>query len=295
MDTKILSTFLKAAELESFSKVSEELGYAPSTISTHIQHLEEELGYPLFHRVGKRITLTEQGAGFISTAKEVSILLDNARNKYVAPKDTQGVFTIGIIESLISSELIPLLPQQYFVEYPKVSLVVKSAVMKELFHQLRRNELDIVFVLGKKIEEPDCIPVFSKKESLVFVANRKHPLVLQGTSSMEEILKQQLILTEKGSVYRNILEEIALAHRVMLSPHLQTDNTKFIINMLIQGEGISFLPDYVARPYIESGDLGLILTDYKPVPCWRQAFYHKDKWKTPQMEGFISLLQREHP
>ena len=70
MELRNVKTFLKAAELDNFAKVAQELGYAPSTVSTQIQQLEEELGFPLFNRINRKVNLTTKGQEFLPYAEE---------------------------------------------------------------------------------------------------------------------------------------------------------------------------------------------------------------------------------
>lgn len=55
MDIKNLTTFLNAAELGSFTRAAEKLGYSQSTVSFHIRQLEDELHTQLFERVGHTV------------------------------------------------------------------------------------------------------------------------------------------------------------------------------------------------------------------------------------------------
>lgn len=61
MEIRHLVTFITIVEHEGFTKAAEHLGYAQSTITLHIKALEEEINYPLFDRIGKRVILTETG------------------------------------------------------------------------------------------------------------------------------------------------------------------------------------------------------------------------------------------
>lgn len=61
MELRHLQTFITIVELEGFTKAAEHLGYAQSTITSHIQILENELGEALFDRLGKKIVLTSVG------------------------------------------------------------------------------------------------------------------------------------------------------------------------------------------------------------------------------------------
>ena len=64
MELRNLTTFVRAAELRSFSQTARQLGYSQSAISMQISQLEAELETCLFDRVGKTVTLTPQGLRF---------------------------------------------------------------------------------------------------------------------------------------------------------------------------------------------------------------------------------------
>ena len=61
MDMKNINTFIYTAELGSFTKAAELLGYSQSTVSFQIRQLEEELGTVLFERINRTVTLTDRG------------------------------------------------------------------------------------------------------------------------------------------------------------------------------------------------------------------------------------------
>lgn len=71
MELRHLKTFRTVAEKGGFSRAGEELGYAQSTVTAHIHKLEEELGSPLFDRLGKRTVLTDAGKHLLPYAKEM--------------------------------------------------------------------------------------------------------------------------------------------------------------------------------------------------------------------------------
>lgn len=149
MELRNVSTFIRAAALGNFSRTAEELGYAPSTVTTQIQQLEEELGFPLFDRIGKRVSLTTLGQQFLSYATEMEGLSEKARMLGTEPRMVRGKLRIGTLESLFLSVLLPLLPD-YSREFPNVTLEFKTASTQDLFAMLKRNELDIIFVLDRK-------------------------------------------------------------------------------------------------------------------------------------------------
>ena len=76
MELRNLITFTHVAELGSFTKAAEQLGYSQSTISFQIKQLEEELGCLLFERINHTISLTVRGRELVSYAHQVWSLVN---------------------------------------------------------------------------------------------------------------------------------------------------------------------------------------------------------------------------
>ena len=71
MEFRNILTFLRAAELHSFTRAAEEMGYAQSTVTFHIQQLEAEIGVSLFDRIGKKVSLTPAGEQLVTYANQM--------------------------------------------------------------------------------------------------------------------------------------------------------------------------------------------------------------------------------
>lgn len=291
MELKNVITFLRAAELQNFTRVAEELGYAPSTITVQIQQLESDLGFQLFDRIRGRVFLTDLGQQFIPFAYEMATISKKVMLLGKEPMQIKGSLRIGILESLFTYILLPLLPQ-YIAEFPNVTIEFKTSSTTILFDMLRRNEVDIIFTLDKKIMEKDCVSVYSNPETLVFVTSPNHPIAGSHDVQLKTILEQQLILTERVGLYRRTLEDLAATQKLLVKPHMEVDNTDVIISLLKQGLGVSFLPKYTVRSDVSKGTLAIIDADVQPMRFWIQLFYHKNKWVSPQMKGLISLICR---
>ena len=81
MHLRNLITFIHVAELGSFTKAAEQLGYSQSTISFQIKQLEEELDCLLFERINHTITLTERGHELVYYAHQIRALTDAFKEK----------------------------------------------------------------------------------------------------------------------------------------------------------------------------------------------------------------------
>ena len=87
MDLRNLTTFVEVAELGSFSRAAEKLGYSQPTISVQIRQLEETLGVKLFDRIGHAVRLTAKGQDLLQYAQHMCHLFQEPY--YLQPQRPQ--------------------------------------------------------------------------------------------------------------------------------------------------------------------------------------------------------------
>ncbi len=292
MELRNVVTFLRVAEMENFTRAAETLGYSQSTVTVQIRQLEEELGYQLFDRVGKRISLTSRGQEFLIYANQLSAISQQIKLiPSQEPASLHGSLRLGILESLFLHIFLPQLPA-YHQQFPHITLQTKTESSEELFSLLRHNELDIIFTLGPRRSERDCVRAYEKETDIRFVAAANSPYALHRPLRFGEICRMPLILTERSSIYRRELEYAAAQRDLELTPMLEVDSTSAIISLVKLGMGVSLLPSYVIQSPLQHGELVALEVEDCAFRLWQQVFYHKNKWVTPQMSGFISLLQQ---
>ena len=291
MEVRTAATFLRVAELQSITKAARELGYSQGAVTIQIQQLEQELGVPLFERIGRKIRLTREGTAFLPLAME---LVRAARQAAAFPCTGDdlpvGQLRIGTAESLFMSVLSPILPQ-FHRRCPQVETIIHTGRIAQLFEMIQQNDVDLLFFLDKKTHSPQWVKVFERPEPILFVAPAGHPLAGKKKISLERALEEPFLLTEKGVSYRYDLEQLVASRGLELRPFLETGNTDMIVRILLEEGGLSFLPRYVVQPAIRAGQLAALDLDCPPMEMWSQLVYHKNKWITPQMEIFIRMLK----
>ena len=121
MELRNLITFIHVAELGSFTKAAEQLGYSQSTISFQIKQLEDELGCLLFERINHTITLTERGHELVSYAHQVRALTDDFKESLTKEEECKGHIHIvtpdSVCEDMIYSRYI-----DFHNKYPNISI-----------------------------------------------------------------------------------------------------------------------------------------------------------------------------
>lgn len=288
MELREIATFLQVAQLNSFSKAAKRLGYSQAAVTIQIKQLEEELKVHLFDRIGKQTTLTHQGALFYGHAVSIMKEIEQAKEATAHGDELTGSLCLGTIESICAT-IFPELLRKYHTLYPKVNVSIITDSPETLLEMMNRNAIDMVYFLDKRRYDNKWIKVLEEPEDIVFVTSSQNPVVGQGPLSLDEIIAQPFILTEKNASYRFILDQYLAAQGKEIHPFLEIGSTEFIINLLRKNLGVSFLPEFTIHKDIEKGELALLDAKNFYMRTWRQIVYHKDKWVTREMDAFIRL------
>ena len=153
------------------------------------------------------------------------------------------------------------------------------------------NQLDLIYILDRPRYNNRWSKEMEKKEDIVFVTNPKLAITQKQDLMVEDLLYNPFFLTEKNENYRKELDQFLESKDIILTPSLESSNTEFIIRMIIENGGISYLPYFAVEKSIKSGELAVLKVKDFQLSMYQQIFYHKSKWKTKEMEEFIRLAQ----
>lgn len=291
MEFRNLQSFIRVAELGSFTSAANELGYAQSTVTTHIQQLETELGFSLFEHVGRKVFLTIYGKQLIPYIHQILQIQEQIASIHQTDSSqVKGTLRIGIVESIMNSLLLSNI-KTYRTRFPNVCIQIYPAVTASLFEKLRHNEVDMVFTMGDQVDVPGCICACRHEERAVFVSSPEHPMARRKQLTLSEVLTQPLILTGEITFLRRELAKAAYRCSQELRPVIQTESSSIILRLVQQDLGISFLPEHLVRSVLSEKEIAILpVTDYN-LPFSVHIFYHKNKFLTPQMTGLIQVIQ----
>lgn len=288
MELRQLQTFLTITQMESFSKAAQILGYSQSAVTVQIRLLEEELNTRLFDRLGKGVVLTSNGQQFVSYANNILQEMNRAMHFTREDETLHQPLHIGTLESLCFTKLPAVL--HYFREnYPRVPIRITTATPKELIEKMEHNHLDIIYFLDRSRYNEKWNKVMEVEEPIVFVASASSLLAKRSEIPVAELIQFPFFLTEKDENYRRELDHYLESKGLSLTPFLEISNTEFIIKMIRENRGVSYLPYFAVKDCIEAGKLSVLNVPEFQKSLYRQIFYHKNKWKTREMEAFIRL------
>lgn len=291
MDLRSLQTFIEVAELNSFTRAGERLGYSQPTVSFQIRQLEQELGVPLFDRIGHTVTLTDAGREALGYAQRICNLSREMTGGNLENRPVSGMIRLGMADSLCY----PLIARdfgRFRREYPDISLHIYDAGTGELFRMLDHNEVDLVCTMDSRVYDTSYVTVDEEAVAAHFVVSSQNPLAQKKNIVVEDLLAHPFLLTEKGMSYRRLMDEQLAARSLVVCPVLETARADLICDLIAQDMGISFLPDYVTEPAVRAGGLLRLEPEDFQVTVWKQLLYRRDKWMSPQMKAMIEYLSR---
>ena len=288
MELRNLITFIQVAELGSFTKAAEQLGYSQSTISFQIKQLEEELGCLLFERINHTVTLTERGVELVSYAHQIRALTEEFKENLLVEELTGNIHLVtpdSVCEEMINSYYI-----DFHKKYPSISIKFTTGDSALMLDMLDHNEADLIITLDNHTYNKDYVIAKEEQLSMHFVANSKSEFV--GKKLMvKDIINQPFVLTEYGQGYRRVLDKELAKKSLEIIPVLEIGRTDIITSVVAQSNMISYLPDFVTKPLIEKGELCYLDVRDINIEIWKQLIYHKNKWLSKSLKVFIEYLK----
>lgn len=291
MEIRHLQTFITIVEVEGFTKAAEHLGYAQSTITSHIKILENELGKSLFDRLGKKNVLTNVGKELLPYAKEMLQVYKKIKNITSEQNEVSGDLIIGAGESLSIYRLGKIL-KEYKQSFPKVNIILKNSICSELRSKLHSGELDIIFTIEPEIIDKDLVVKNLKDESMVIISSPDADLEFLSKNFKSEDARESIIFSEKGCSFRIAYENYLKGNKIKYVNPLEFSSIETIKKCVMNGLGISFLPFYTVRNEINEGSLKMIELK-EPLDKFRtQLAYHKDKSISLPMSKLIEITSK---
>ena len=292
MEIKNLISFVNVAEMNSFTKAAESLGYSQSTISFQIKQLETELGCLLFERINHTISLTDKGEELLKYAQTINALTEEFMEKINSPKDLQGFIHLvspdSICEDMLTTNFL-----DFHKQYPNIDLKFTNADTQVMFDMLDSNEADVIVTLDNHIYQKDYIIAKEEHVDMHFVANVNSPFANKKNLSIKDIASQPFILSEKGMGYRRSFDEVIAKQSIDIIPVLEVGRTDIITKLLEENKDcISYLPYFTTDKKVKEGKLVYLDVCDVKTDIWKQLIYHKNKWLSNSLKAFLEYVKK---
>lgn len=223
MELRHLRYFVALADTLNFTRAAERVHVTQSTLSHQIRQLEDEIGRPLFERIGRRVLLTDAGETFVGYAAKALREVDQGLGELLrAPDDLAGEVRIGTTGTF-NVGFVPECMAIFLQRHPTVKVVVDELAADAIAQRLVEDTLDIG--IAYQPADPSHLwfePLYT--EEMVLVVGLQHPLAHRKRVRMVELHRQRMVLLPPSFTTRTMLDECfrACGAEPMLAAELNT-------------------------------------------------------------------------
>ena len=273
-----------------FTRAAEKLNIAQPTLSQQIKILEDEVGIPLFDRIGKKISLTEAGKILLKHCQQVFFEIEQAQ---AALRDLNGLqrgkLTIGSLLTC-TNYLLPPAIIKFKQLYPNIELSVLGLRAVDIKKGLLENELDLgITFLPSDEAEFESIPLFTEGLSLAIPVH--HPLAKEKEMEMKSLEQISMILMPKSYYIRQLVDSYVKELGIELKPVMEMSTLDALTQMVEAGLGATILP----APYLDfiKNDKIAKVKLVHPTPKRKIGFvYRKNKFMCTTTKTFIHQVTK---
>jgi len=250
VELRHLRYFAAVAEEENVSRAALKLHVSQPGLSRQIHDLEDEIGFPLFHRSAKSVRLTEAGRAFLDGARDVMRRAEEAvKAARAVAEGAPGEINVGYAPSL-TSLVLPRALRAFQSKFPRVRVALHDLSTEEILTQLRDGRIQ----LGLMVRPPprmlsglEFVELAQYPLRVAMAPN--HPLAKAKALRLAQVAAQQLIAYSRTDYpeYHSLLE--ALFAPARLKPRIaeEHDGVTGIIAAVEGGGGVAIVPSSVER------------------------------------------------
>jgi DNA-binding transcriptional LysR family regulator len=289
MEFRHLKTFDAVAALMSFNKAAEVLHCTQSTVSAQIKALEEDLGTPVFVRLGRRITLTQAGLELKQHTRRLLAHEEEIYSIVRAKRQAGGLLSLRVPQSTAMAYL-PAILSQFQRSQPGVGFDISNCGYHHLAEELRTGMVDAAFLLTNALRAPDLVVTPVLTEPMVYVAIPGSGLAKRGKISLGDLEGQTLLMAKHDCGYRMQLEQSLQEAHVRVAALLEMNCLASLIGCLCKGLGLALLPRVVVQDEIAQGKLA-VLNWKQPIETRLYLMRHRDKPLAGAFGAFIATAE----
>jgi len=288
MNSQQLETFLCASETLNLTETGKRLNFAQSSITAHIKKLEEELGYDLFERVGRRVVLTAQGVLFKDKASKLLVLMNEA--KAVGKK--QRLMNIGAQESQCIYR-IPNILAEYKQGHPEVKMLFRPAHSNhEVEKEIVDGSIDIGFITDFRIDTTKLVCHELAREKIMLLCSPEHDLQNKKQITLSDLKDETFLFPELGCSYRTMFEQMLQKENIYLSNVTQFISIEAIKQCVKLNIGLAVLPELTVQEELNKEELVPIQLENELPMASTYLAYHKDKKLPNYLKSFVDLARK---
>jgi len=283
----LMTVFVAVAEEESFAGGARRLGMSPPAVTRAIAALEERLGVKLLNRTTRFVRTTDAGRRYLDDARRIIGEIDEA-DEAAAGVNAEPRGHLAITAPVLFGKLFVLpVIVEFLQRYPAVEV---SALFLDRVVNLLEEGLDVGVRIG---ELPDssmkAIRVGSVRRVMCaspdYLETHGIPQNPAGLSGHNIVAAGEVSPTTDWKFGQG--PKVAT---VRVKPRLMVTTNDAAIEAAVRGFGITRLLSYQVGPYLASGRLKIILSEYEPAPMPIHVLHREGRYASAKVRSFVDLI-----
>ncbi|WP_127088114.1 LysR substrate-binding domain-containing protein [Aquabacter cavernae] len=286
-----LRVFVEVAAQLHMTRAAERLNMTQPAVSASVAALEAGCGTHLFHRVGRRIELTEAGQVFLVEAQAI---LERVSRAEAVLNDISGLrrgsLSVHASQTIANYWLGPRLAR-YRLLHPGIAIKVEIGNTAEGVAALLDGQADLAFVEGGVSEAP-LVRLAVPGDRLVLVVGRDHPWAGRADLAPADLLATDWVLRESGSGTRQVFEDGCRAYGVdpkALTVALEFPSNEAVLSAVAAGAGATVISELVVGAGLATGQLCLVPMAFPERPFF--ILRHVDRYRSRAEEALLELIR----
>ncbi len=243
VELELTQSFLVLAEELNFRRTAQRLAVDQSALTRRIQKLEQSLGFPLFERTTREVSLTPAGRSFYeANAGLLHGFSASVRAARRVAEGKTGTLRVGYM-AFAALDAMPQAVAQFRASAPDVD--VRMAYMRTQGQKLALSDgsLDVGYMIGP-FDHSEFHSLSVAADPLCAIMPSGHPLAARETIDPAELADAPLVLGDMAEweAYRWRLDEMFASVGVKAAPALEASNTLALIGLVRAGLGVTIYP-----------------------------------------------------
>lgn len=281
-----LRVFSEVVKARSFSGAAERLHLTQPAVTYQIKNLEEYYELKIFERMEKKAILTEEGRLLFNFAEQILNLSRQAEEALTDLKGlSRGALRIDSVFTFGDYYLSTLLGA-FHKKYPKITIQVSTGNTSQVIDNTLLRKNDLAFVAYEPRDERLKALEFTT-DLLVGVVSAGHRFARRRSIALRELQDESLILRERGSSPRRILDEIFQKKGISPMIIMESASTSAIKKMVESGAGMAILSRQVIKKEVAAQSLKELPFKDAEIAYRFYLIYHQDKYFSRALQAFM--------
>src|SRR5438552_600736 len=288
MDLRQVEYVLAVVERGSFTKAAASMQVSQPSLSDGIRRLESELGVRLFHRLGRRVELTDAGRAFIGPARQLTRDRDAVFESVATVRDLHGGTLDLVSLPTLAADPLGRLVGRFRKAHPGIAVRIAApeddgAVVAMVLDG--RSELGLTELRPMRDE---LVSVSLERQELVAVCPPRTRLASSGRLPVARLRGMPLVTTPPGTSTRDLLDRALASAGIEPVIAVETSQREAIAPLVLSGAGTSFLPARLAEPLAAQG---AVVARLVPTLTRTIGLVHRAAPLTPAARAFVELAR----